>query len=132
MPARVYEKGEKRFKHEHIGTYPKIEDDQRRPKRWIGKCPSNISGSLRTELLNEAIAGPLGDREIGYVKTVYVVHQGAIYEAQTSDHGTSYHGYPYRGKLSRVLLQALREMAIRKGCLDEFVQWVKEHIEIHG
>jgi hypothetical protein len=128
----VYEKGEKRFKHEHNDNYPRIEYDQRRPKRWVGKCPSNISGSLRTTLLNEAIPAPLGDREISYVKKVYVVHQGAIYEAQTSDHGTSYHGYPYRGKLSRVLLRSLREMAIRKGCLDEFERWAKEYIEIHG
>ena len=83
---------------------------------------------LRTQLLNEAIPAPPGDREINYAKYVYVVHEGAIYEGRTSDHGQSYHGFPYRGKLSVSLLEGLREMAKAKNCLRQFEDWVKKHI----
>jgi hypothetical protein len=57
-------------------------------------------------------------------KTLYVVHDGAIYAAQTSDAGVSYHGYPYKGKLPRELLTRLGEMAIAKDCEKDFAKWV--------
>lgn len=98
-------------------------------KKWIEKCPAGMSEKLRAQLLNEALAAPAGDREIDYVKYVYVVHDGAIFEGRTSDHGRSYHGYPYRGKLSSSLIDALREMAKAKNCLRQFENWVKQHIE---
>jgi len=125
----AYDKGEKRYKHEWAGTQPTIQFDGRNPKKWIGKCPAGMNAELRTQLLNEAIPAPPGDREIDYVKYVYVVHEGAIYEGRTSDHGQSYHGYPFRGKLSIGLIEALREMATTKNCLRQFEYWVKEHIE---
>jgi hypothetical protein len=83
---------------------------------------------LRESLLNEAITAPSGDREIDYPKYLYVVHDGAIYEGRTSDAGVSYHGFPYRGKLSKEILEQLRQMAKRKQCLDAFEEWVKKHI----
>ena|SRR5438067_11043899 len=132
MAGRRYDKGEKRHEHEWNGSEPKIEFEGRNPRRWIGKCPSNIPAQLRSALLNEAIPAPPGDRELAYAKALYVVHEGAIYEAQTSDRGTSYHGYPYRGKLSRRLFEMLRAMARAKACLAAFEKWAREHIEIHG
>jgi len=63
---------------------------------------------------------------------VYTVHIGAIYEGQTTDWGKSYHGYPYRGKLAKDLVKALREIAVNKGCEQEFDFWMKRHIEVHG
>lgn len=82
--------------------------------------------------MNEAIAGSNGDRDIDFIKKLYLVHEGAIYEAQSTDRGKSYHGYPYRGKLARSLLGVLRETAAQKGCTNGFDQWVKLHIEVHG
>lgn len=131
MP-RQYDKGERRFKHVGKGSQPTIEFDNHDPKKWIGKCPSTLSQSDRERLLNEAVAAPNGDRELDVPKRLYVVHEGAIYEAQTSDHGRSYHGYPYKGKLSSAIIEALREMAGRKGCLTEFEDWIKAYIELHG
>ena len=128
----TYDKGEKRNKHEWDGKEAAIQFDGRNPKKWIGKCPAGMSEELRTQLLNEAIPAPPGDREIDYAKYVYVVHDGAIYEGRTSDHGRSYHGFPYRGKLSRTILEALREMAKAKSCLRDFQNWVKEHIVVSG
>ena len=86
----------------------------------------------RRNLLNEAIAAPNGDRELAAAKKLYVVHNGAIYEAQTSDQGRSYHGYPYKGKLSASILKRLAKMAKDKKCSDLFDKWVAEHIERHG
>jgi hypothetical protein len=99
---------------------------------WVGKCPSTLTAEENVELLNKAIAGRNGDRELSFSKKVYVVHEGAIYEGQTTDRGKSYHGYPFRGKLARNILALLREMASERGCEREFDLWVKKHIEVHG
>ncbi|CCV05892.1 hypothetical protein MESS2_1700019 [Mesorhizobium metallidurans STM 2683] len=69
--------------------------------RKVGwKMPLNLFESDRTKLLNEAIGAPNGDRDLPVPKKLYVVYEGAIYEAQTSDRGRTYHGYPYKGELS--------------------------------
>ncbi|MGU3422926.1 hypothetical protein [Methylobacterium sp. D54C] len=97
---RNYDKGERRFKHVGRDPWPHIQFDDHDPKKWIGKCPSNLSAVDRDRLLNEAVAAGNGDRELAVPRRLYAVHDGAIYEAQTSDGGMSYHGYPYRGKLA--------------------------------
>ncbi|WP_156034300.1 hypothetical protein [Bosea sp. 117] len=132
QPKRVYDKGERRHKHVGKGAHPTIEFDDSQPKKWVGKCPSTLSEVERSELLNKAIAAPNGDRDLPFPKKVYVVHNGAIYEAQTSDHGRSYHGYPYKGKLSTSILSKLTAMAGKDGCSDLFDKWVDDHIERHG
>lgn len=132
MPTRVYEKGERRYKHVGNRPEPEIEFVPGNPRMCIGKCPNNLGDADRFRLLNEAIPGSNGDREISVLKKLYVVHEGAIYEAQTSDQGRSYHGYPYRGKLTRRIIRALRDMAIDKHCVRAFDDWVKQHIEAHG
>ncbi len=129
---RRYEKGERRYKHVGDGDEPEIVFDNRDPKMWVGKCPSIIGEDEREALLNEAIPGTNGDRELVPPKKLYAVRQGAIYEAQTSDHGRSYHAYPYRGKLSSRLIGLLTTVADEKGCRDSFEKWVKTHIERHG
>ena len=129
---REYDKGERRFKHVANGPLPVIEFDDGNPKKWVGKCPSTLAEADRRRLLGEAIAAPNGDRELEAPKKLYVVHEGAVYEAQTSDHGRTYHGYPYKGKLSKDILDKLQVMANDKGCPEAFIDWVKRHIERHG
>jgi len=130
--GRRYDKGERRNKHVGRGPDPVIEFDDSEPKKWVGKCPSTLTEADRARLLNEAIAAPNGDRDLPVPKKLYVVHEGAIYEAQTSDRGRTYHGYPYKGKLAGAILRKLAETAERKGCSNLFEKWVKEHIERHG
>ncbi len=93
---RHYDKGERRHKHVGRGAEPTIEFDDHDPKRWIGKCPATLTDADRMRLLNEAVAASNGDRDLAVPKKVYVVHEGAIYEAQTSDHGRSYMATPIR------------------------------------
>lgn len=131
-PMRRYEKGERRFKHVGTTDRPEIAFDGSDPKKWVGKCPNTINQEERKALLNTAIGGSNGDRELPFPKKLYAVKDGAIYEAQTSDHGQSYHAYPYRGKLGVKLLCGLAEAADAKGCRDAFEKWVKTHIELHG
>jgi hypothetical protein len=131
-PDRRYDKGERRYKHVGKGPLPEIEFSSRNPRMWVGKCPSTLSAEDHLRLLNEAIPGRNGDRDLPFTKKLYVVHGGAIYEGQTTDRGKSYHGYPYRGKLERHLLEALRVTAQAKGCPREFDLWVRKHIEVHG
>jgi hypothetical protein len=128
LTGRKYDKGEKRHKHEGRGSLPEFRTFSDDPKRIEGLCPRNMTLELRESLLNEAIAAPNGDREADYPKYLYVVHNGAIYEARTSDAGTTYHGFPYRGPLSRQLVEELQEMAERKNCRKEFSRWVKDYI----
>ncbi len=129
---RRYDKGERRFKHVGTGPEPVIAFEGGDPKMWIGKCPSTLTEADHERLLNEAISASNDDRDLAPPKKVYVVHEGAVYEAQTSDRGRSYHGYPYRGKLSSRLITELRAMARRKSCLEAFEEWLKNHIEPHG
>jgi hypothetical protein len=53
---RLYDKGERRFKHVGRGKEPVIEFDDSQPKKWVGKCPSTLSEEDQSNLLNEAIA----------------------------------------------------------------------------
>jgi hypothetical protein len=131
-PERRYDKGERRYKHVGRGEAPEIEFVQGNPRMWIGKCPATLSADDQVRLVNEAIPGSNGDRELQFAKKLYAVHGGAIYEGQTTDQGKSYHGYPYRGKLARGLIDALRDIAVKIGCENEFDTWVKRHIEVHG
>ena len=61
---RVYDKGERRYKHVGKVPVPTIEFDDSHPKKWVGKCPSTIASSDRLRLLNEAIPVSNGDREL--------------------------------------------------------------------
>lgn len=133
-PQLRYDKGVDRWKHVGKGDEPQIEFDIKEPKKWIGKCPNDkaIPDDVKGLLLNEAIPGQLGDRNVNYVKTVFVVHKGAIYAAQTSDAGSTYHGYPYKGRLAGAVLDRLRAMAESKNCGKEFQKWVKSYILRHG
>jgi hypothetical protein len=131
-PQRRYDKGERRQKHVGQGAEAVIEFRNGNPKMRIGKCPSTFTEADRERLLQEAIPGPNGDRDLQVPKRLYVVHEGVIYEAQTSDHGYSYHGYPFHGRLSRRMIADLRSMADDKKCRDEFEAWVKKHIELQG
>ncbi len=115
-PKRAYQKGEGRYKHVGKSGEPEISFDNGNPKHYVGLCPMGIPDELRTELLNEAIADDNGDRELDFPKRLHVVHNGAVYRAETTDWGKSYHAFPYRGKLGRKLLTALGEMAEAKGC----------------
>jgi hypothetical protein len=130
-PSRKYEKGVRRFKHVGTGPEPLIAFDRGNPRMWIGKCPSTLGEGHRETLLNEAIAASNGDRDLTPPKKVYVVHEGAIYRPKRAS-GGSYHGYPYRGKLPSPLISALRAMAVRKNCSEEFEEWLRDHIEPHG
>ncbi|MBF0307703.1 MAG: hypothetical protein HQL41_18940 [Alphaproteobacteria bacterium] len=129
---RCYDKGERRHKHVGKGPTPVIAISDEEPKKRIGKCPSTLSDSDKTRLLNEAIAAPNGDCELPVPKKLYVVHEGAIYEARTSDRGRTYHGYPYAGKLSKAVLAKLEAMAYEKSCVDSYRRWVNTYIEEHG
>jgi hypothetical protein len=129
---RRYDKGERRFKHVGHGFEPKIEFDDGNPRKLVGKCPSNLGGDELAALLNTAIPGPNGERDLAAPKRLYAVHDGTIYEAQTSDGGTTYHGYPYRGRLSRDLHDRLAQMADELDCGAKFRKWVKAHITLLG
>jgi hypothetical protein len=124
---RRYDKGDRRHKHDWHNNYAGFQAEK---GRLIGKCPSSLypQTPLVNQLLAAAIPEPEGDREIDYDKRLYVVHEGVIYEAQTSDHGTTYHAYPFRGRLAPELVASLRRMAERDGCLAEFRKWLSEHV----
>ena len=132
IAKRVYDKGDRRVKHVHSEPTPAIVQIGNNPKLVIGKCPHGMSGQLLAELINEAIPVANAQSELTFPKRLYVVHDGAIYEAQTSDQGKSYHGYPYSGKLPSNMINELHEMAIRKGCSAAFDKWVGKYIERHG
>ncbi|MBX9642569.1 MAG: hypothetical protein K2W91_00530, partial [Novosphingobium sp.] len=104
VQVRRYDKGERRFKHVGRESFAEIEFDEGNPKMAIGKCPRTLSTDACEALLVDAVAGPNGDRDIVFPKKLYAVHDGVIYEAQTTTAGLSYHGYPFRGRLSRKLL----------------------------
>jgi hypothetical protein len=132
ITPRRYDKGERRYKHVGRGDQPTIEFDDSQPRKWVGKCPATFNEAALNRLLNQAIPARNGDRDLLPPKRLYVVHEGAIYEAQTSDGGNSYHGYPFRGKVSRALFTRLQTMAGEKNCLDAFRAWVRKYVLVYG
>ena len=130
--SREYEKGADRWKHVGTTDEPEIEYISGIPKYALGKCPRAVPDALKTELLNEAIPAANGDRELDFPKRLHVVHEGAIYRAETTSAGKSYHAFPYAGKLGKALVDKLGTMADRKGCRKEFDKWVAKHIKLHG
>ncbi|MCE4512807.1 hypothetical protein [Xanthomonas hortorum] len=132
VALRKYDKGDRRTKHVNNKPEPLIVYENGNPKRPVGKCPSDLSHDLREQLLNEAIAPPIPDPPPIFVSKLYVVHEGVVYECNSSDHGTSYHGYPYVGRLSSTVINDLRLMAERKECLRDFEKWAGKYIKRHG
>jgi hypothetical protein len=131
-PTRKYEKGVDRRKHVGISEVPEIEHLNGVPKHAIGRCPRAVPEALKTQLLNEAIPAANGDRELDFPKRLHVVHEGAIYRAETTSAGKSYHAFPYAGKLGKGLVAELAAMADHKGCREGFDKWVAKHINLHG
>ena len=131
-PRRRYDKGERRRKHVGQGSSPELRAVGGSPRHMRGLCPATIGEGERLRLLNRAVPLPDPERELPGPKRLYAVHDGAIYEAQTSDHGWSYHAYPYKGKLSASILAALGLMALEENCLNSFERWVRDHIVSHG
>lgn len=129
---RRYDKGDRRHKHVHSAPEPCFQVEHGNPKRVIGKCLKGMKPPLLDALINQAIPPVEDPSGRAFDKRLYVVHDGAIYEAQSSDRGKSYHGYPYKGKLSSATIARLRQMAEDKGCLDQFKRWVDDHVERHG
>jgi hypothetical protein len=127
--ARRYEKGQRRFKHVGKSVEPTFRREDARPKQWIGLCPNNFSQDDLQRLVDEAVAAPNGDRDLDFPKRLHVVEKGAIYRLETTDRGKSYHGYPFRGRLSRKIIEELREMAKNKDCVPEFEDWLKKYID---
>jgi hypothetical protein len=127
-----YDKGERRFKHVGSTSVAEIVFEAGNPKKAIGKCPNTIGTRMRQALLESAIPAPNGDSILDVAKNLYAVHEGAIYEAETSDAGVSYHAYPYHGPLNGRLIRALRSMARQSGCESGFEIWVKAHITPRG
>lgn len=132
LPQRRYEKGERRLKHVGTSDVPEFQTFRDNPKRVIGKCPKDINDTDRDRLLNSAVPSPNQDRDLPVPKKIYAVYRGAIYEAQTSDHGQSYHAYPFRGRLSGRILRQLEEMATAEGCEEGYKHWVRRYIVVHG
>jgi hypothetical protein len=112
----VYDKGDRRYKHVGRNPFPEFRSEND-PRRVVGLCPSTLAHADHQRLLREAIPDGNGDRSIDFPKRLHVVHEGAIYRAETTDWGRSYHGYPYRGKMGRGLLEKLRATAEAKGVL---------------
>jgi hypothetical protein len=127
----IYAKGERRHKHVGRNPYPEFRSETE-PRHVVGLCPNNLRAEDHQRLLQEAIADDNGDRSVTFPKRLYVVHEGGIYRAETTDWGKSYHGFPYRGKMGRSLLEKLRAMAEAKDCLSEFERWTSTYIELHG
>ncbi|MFL5900695.1 MAG: hypothetical protein ACJ75S_05800 [Solirubrobacterales bacterium] len=132
VPTRVYEKGVDRHKHVGTSDYPEIIYRDGLPKYAIGKCPRGVPDAVKAALLNEAIPAANGDRELDFPKRLHVVHEGAVYRAETTTAGQSYHAFPYAGKLGKGLVTDLAAMADRKGCRGEFDKWVAKYIKLHG
>lgn len=128
-PVRRYDKGERRFKHVGREPFAEIEFVQGNPKMAIGKCPNTLTPEDCEAMLQDAVSGSNGDRDISFPKKLYAVRDGVIYEAQTTTAGKSYHGYPFRGSLSSALFKELQRIACDKKCETEFQNWVKRHIK---
>ena len=126
MPWR-YEPGDKRKKHKWAKDYAgfEVENGVR-----VGKCSSKITLTLAESLLNSGIPWNNPSLPKDYPHNIYNVYEGAIYKAAITLHGVSYHGFPADKRVPREVLGQLRKLAKEKECLEEFEEWVKQHITL--
>lgn len=133
MPYR-YERGEHRHKHCWNNDYAGFVVFQGRHE--VGKCPNTINDTLAETLLNQAVAEPdpfavPGQVQHKWPRRLYAVYRGVIYEAVPTQPG-SYHGYPWQARKGRSplppeVVEQLREVARRQGCLDDFEEWLDQY-----
>ncbi|PFG51208.1 hypothetical protein ATG98_0135 [Marinobacter sp. LV10R520-4] len=125
----LYERGEGRYKHRWNNDYAGFEPSD---NGSVGKCPSSITETLATEILNQGVPYYSG-LEDQLPSKIYSVHQGVIYEAVPTMPGVSWHGYPWRGNLrgrrplSSRIVRKLKKMAEKSGHSKEFEQWLKQY-----
>lgn len=94
-----------------------------------GKCPNTLSKDQARLLLKDAVFVP--KEGVSQPDKMWNVHEGVIYEAVPTRLG-SYHGYPWHARpgmnrLPRQIMKDLTQMAIKKGCYQEFKDWMKKH-----
>lgn len=133
MPYK-YDRGEHR--HKHCWNHDKAGFVVWAGHHEVGKCPKSINNEVAEAILNQGVAEPdpfpasgLGPES--YPQRLYGVYRGVIYEAVPTQPG-SYHGYPWqarngRSQLPVEIVDRLREMAVRQGCVETFERWLDEY-----
>lgn len=97
---------------------------------FIGICPSTLSKQQAEELLQNGV--PHYRPGAVHPERIYAVYEGVVYEARPTEDGITYHGFPWRGRpghnrLPRPIKRALRQHAVRDGCLAAFNAWLDRY-----
>lgn len=122
QPQRKYDKGENRRKHQ--GTAPEARIAHKYGEE-IGECPRGFTLATAQRLIDDAIEEHK-KRQPDVPFRLWSYHDGAVYQARTSDGGTTWHGWPVQGnRIPDGIRRQLEAQAEQQGESDLLKQWLR-------
>jgi hypothetical protein len=118
-----YDKGENRPKHQGTDRAARIVDKY---GEEVGECPRGFSLHAAQKLLDDAIEEHRS-RQPDVPFRLWSYHDGAVYQARTSDGGMTWHGWPVQG--SRIPDNIRRQLDGQADALGErsrLNQWLRK------
>jgi len=121
-----YDKGENRCKH--LGTDPEAQIVYKYGEE-IGECPRGFALDVAQQLLDNAIE-EYRSRQPDAPFRLWNYHDGAVYQARTSDGGMTWHGYPVQGRhIPDSIKRQLDGQAEALGERSRLNQWLRKRFE---
>jgi hypothetical protein len=118
-----YDKGENRPKHR--GTVPEARIVDKYGEE-VGECPRGFSLEAAQTLLDNAIE-EYRSRQPDVPFRLWNYHDGAVYQARTSDGGTTWHGWPVQGsRIPDKIREQLEDRAAVLGERQRLNQWLRK------
>jgi len=118
-----YDKGENRRKH--VGTAPEAQIAHQYGNE-VGECPRGFSLEAARELLDDAIE-EYRSRQPDVPFRLWSYHDGAVYQARTSDGGTTWHGWPVAARhIPDDILPRLEARALAVDESDRLKKWLRQ------
>ena len=128
-PRWCYDPGESP-KRKH-GWAEDVAGFRKQGKVLVGKCPKGLKQETAEELINAGIAEVNLRQESEHPKRIYVIHDGVLYRAVSTEPGKSYHGFPELPRifdeLDDELKSAIWERAKQTGQEKEFKKWLRQN-----
>jgi hypothetical protein len=91
----------------------------------IGKCPKGQDPKVAETLLNDGIPYfPPRSWNHWHPKSIFIIHDGAVFRALPTVPGKSYHAFPEKERIPPRIRQQILDKARKLGCFDKVRRWL--------